>query len=97
MIVVIWLVSIIFLSIIIGEIKYQYSKINYVNDFNFSIQDWEQNIDTEIKNLSIEYLNDNFVSSKKISMRGSWRLAQDKVMGMEYFSRLKQEEYSKKL
>ena len=98
MIIGVWLIAIICSIIIIGEIKYHYFDKKEIErgDKSFS-RKWTESVDIDMDELSMEHIYDDFVSSQALAMRGSWRLAQNQVMGVKTFSQLKQEEYSKKL
>lgn len=98
MVIGVWLVTIICFVIIIGEIKYRYfdKKETARSEKAFSRQ-WMESVDIDMDQLSMEYVENGFVSSQALAMRGSWRLAQNQVMGAKTFNQLRQEEYSKKL
>ena len=98
MIIGIWLVTIVCLAVCIGEIRYRYLK-NCKKNQKKTIFDkeWEESIDIDVPNLSMEQSNGEFVSSVSLSRRGSWRVAQNQVMGLETFEKLRSIEYSKML
>ena len=78
----------------LGEIIYKASQKKAAKGKNIPFSDNSASYtDISFKNLSIE--NIEFVSSISLSTRGSWRLAQNKVMGYESFNFMKDEEYSK--
>lgn len=98
MIIVIWIIAIMGLALIIGEIKYrfEYRKGGSVNQ-NIFMRSWNDSIDRDIDALLMEQLDDDFVSSKVLSMRGSWRLAHNQVMDAKLFESMLIDEYSRKL
>ena len=98
MIIGIWLIAIVCSIVIIGEIKYRYFDKKEIErgDKSFS-RKWTESGDVDMDELSMEYIDNDFVASQALAMRGSWRLAQSQVMGVKTFSQLRQEEYSKKL
>lgn len=98
MIIVVWLVVIICSVVIIGEIKYRYFDIKEIERGDKSFErKWTESVDIGMDELSMEHIDEDFVPSQALAMRGSWRLAQNQVMGAKTFSQLRQEEYSKKL
>lgn len=98
MIIGIWVVTIICIIIVLGEIKYRYfDKKNVIRESKAISKDWTDNIDTDMDKLSMEHTNGEFVASQTLAMRGSWRLAQNQVMGKQTFHMLLADEYSKKL
>ena len=98
MIIGVWLVVIICSIVIIGEIKYRYFDKKEIerSDKSFS-RKWTESVDVDMDELSMEHIDNDFVPSQVLAMRGSWRLAQNQVMGVKTFNQLRQEEYSKKL
>ncbi len=98
MIIGIWIVIMISAVIVAGEIKYRFfDKKEVVLEHKKISKDWEDNIDTDLDGLSMEYANGEFVSSQSLAMRGSWRLAQDQVMGNQTFDKMRTEEYGRML
>lgn len=98
MIIGIWLLTIICLAVCIGELRYRYLKNCKKNQKkNIFNKEWEESIDIEVPKLSMEQANSGFVSSVSLSRRGSWRIAQNQVMGLETFEKLRAIEYSKML
>ena len=98
MIIGVWLITIICAVIIAGEIKYRcFDKKDLLKDNTAFNKKWTESIDTDTDELSMESVGEDFVNSQALAMRGSWRLAQNQVMGMKTFVQLRQEEYSKKL
>lgn len=98
MVVVIWCLGIISLGIIIGEIKYRYSEKDALIKKNTSIsKGWEEDVDRDIDDLSIEYTSNNKVQHQILAMRGSWRIAQKQIMESQSFYTILDREYRKKL
>ena len=98
MVVGIWVTMIICIVVVLGEIKYRcFEKKRLLKDNTAVSKDWKDNVDTDMDKLSMEYTDDEFVSSQALAMRGSWRLAQNQVMGGKAFSVLRAEEYAKML
>ncbi|MGN1158021.1 MAG: hypothetical protein ACI4TK_17745 [Agathobacter sp.] len=94
MIILFWIISVLIISVLIGEIRFH--QLKNINK-KFNIEKWTDSIDKDIDGLSIESFGTEIVSTKKIAMRGSWRLAQDLVMNVSDFTELKECEYSKSL
>ena len=98
MIIGVWLATIICSAIIIGEIKYRYfDKKEMEKEIKSFRKEWTESVDIDMDGLSMEQTDGDFVSSRVLAMRGSWRLAQNQVMGIKTFIRLRQEEYTRKL
>lgn len=98
MIIGIWVLIVTCMVIIMGEIKYRcFDKKEVSRENKVVSKDWKDNVDTDMDKLSMEQTNDEFVSSQILAMRGSWRLAQNQVMGKSTFSVLRTEEYEKML
>ena len=98
MIIGVWLAVIICSVIVIGEIKYCCFDKKEIERGNKSFsRDWTEDVDADMDELSMEHIDNDFVSSRTLAMRGSWRLAQNQVMGVKTFNQLRQEEFSKKL
>lgn len=98
MIIGIWILAITCLVIVLGEIKYRYFDKREVIIENKEVsKDWKDNIDTDIDELFMEHANGDFVSSRSLAMRGSWRLAQNQVIGIQTFEAMRAEEYGKML
>lgn len=100
MFIIIWILSMVIAVIVIGSIKHHFDlnevkdKINILdnlcsNSYNF--------IDKDIDNLNIECSNITFVDQRNLAKRGSWRMAQDRVITIQTFKELSQYEYSKML
>ena len=98
MIIGVWLVVIICFIVIIGEIKYRYFDKKEIkrSDRSFS-RKWTESVDIDMDELSAEHIDNDFVPLQVLAMRGSWRLAQNQMMEVKTFSRLRQNEYSRKL
>lgn len=98
MIIGIWILTVACIVIVFGEIKYRFFDKKEVLRENKAVsKDWKDNIDTDMDKLSMEHTNDELVSSQVLAMRGSWRLAQNQVMGARTFSMLRAEEYTRRL
>ena len=98
MVIGIWIAVIVCIIIIFGEIKYRcFDKKDVLRESNIVSRDWKDNVDADMDKLTMEDTNDEFVSSQTLAMRGSWRLAQNQVMGKQTFSSLRTEEYAKML
>lgn len=98
MIIGIWIMACICVIVVLGEIRYRcLDKREKASEDKVLSKDWKDNIDADLDELDIECPNDGFVSSQALAMRGSWRLARDRVMEKEIFSALLKEEYAKKL
>lgn len=98
MIIGIWIIMVICIVVVLGEIKYRYFDTKETLRENKAVsKDWKDNVDTDLDKFSMEHTNDEFVSSQVLAMRGSWRLAQNHVMGGQTFRVLRSEEYSKML
>lgn len=98
MIIGVWLVVIICFIVIIGEIKYRYFDKKEIERSDRSFRrKWTESVDIDMDELSAEHIDNDFVPSQVLAMRGSWRLAQNQVMGVKTFSQLRQDEYSRKL
>lgn len=97
MIVFFWAISILFIGILISEIRLRRLRALKKSNRNFWKKKWTDSIDTDIDVLNIESVKTDFVPTTKIAMRGSWRLAQDMVMDSSDFIELRECEYSKSL
>lgn len=97
LIMVMWLASVLISIICIGEIRYrksqsvERSRVEYLD--NLIDSDEEREFGT----LKIERATNNFVSTQSLSRRGSWRVAQNNVLGSYTFEAMRDQEYSKKL
>lgn len=81
-----------------GELKYRFfDKKEFLRKDEILSKDWTDVVDTDMDKLSMEHTDDEFASSQVLAMRGSWRLAQNKVMSSQSFSTLRKEEYAKML
>lgn len=98
MIIGIWIATVIFVVIVFGEIKYRLfdKKEAKVENKEFA-KTWEDSMDMDFDELSMECVNNEFVSSQSLAMRGSWRLAQNQVIGTRTFDEIRKEEYRKML
>lgn len=98
MIIGVWLAAIVCSIVVIGEIKYRYFDKKEIKrgDKSFS-RKWTESVDVDMDELSMEHIDNDFVPSQALAMRGSWRLAQNQVMGVKTFNQLSREEYGKKL
>ena len=98
MIIGFWVIALICLIVIMGEVKYRhFDKKGLGRGDRIFGQKWTESVDVDMDELSMEYIDHDFVHAQTLAMRGSWRLAQNQVMGLKTFSQLKQEEYSKKM
>lgn len=98
MIILIWTLSMTILIVGIGEIKYRFfDKKEKARERRILGTMWKESTEAEMGNLSIEHTSDEFVPAETLAMRGSWRLAQGKVMGKSSFQVLKMQEYKKML
>lgn len=102
-IIAIWLITLVVLASIFGEYRCRCLEKNLEKDRALKKQKIKilnlnkEDIDAEFTKLSIEMTENDFVSMQTLSRRGSWRMAQNKVMGEETFKRLCDIEYSKSL
>lgn len=94
----IWVLSVILISLVLGELYYRYLKRKkYENNkkINNVSSSAESSIDIPMEKLAVE--STEIVSRNKIQMRGSWRLAKDKVLPMRSFEHSRDNEYKKML
>lgn len=98
MIILDWIVSVISIILVFGELRYRYIKNGKGNNkiFQSSIE-WTDSIDKDIDSLNIEMPASIMIPTTSIAKRGSWRLAQDMVMGVQDFVEMKEAEYDKYL
>lgn len=98
MIILIWLLIILVLTIIIGEARYRKLSKNLGTGLQtINSMNWKESVDVDLCKMNMEYIKDDFVNSTALAMRGSWRLAQENVMGEKTFVELRNDEYSKRL
>ena len=97
MIILFWIISILVIAILIGEIRFRQLRAVKSTNRDFRIGKWTDSIDKDMDVLNIECFETEFVSAAKLAMRGSWRLAQDLVMNVGDFMELRECEYSKNL
>jgi hypothetical protein len=98
MVIGVWFLIVLSIVIICGEIKYRYfDKQREIRKNHMVSDDWKDSIDIDMDYLSMEHASNEFVHSQSLAMRGSWRLAQDQVMGEQSFRMLATEEYTKML
>lgn len=98
MIILIWIIAILILGFVFGEIRHRIEhkkKMEQSNAIsklisNDSMDDSAHGISTEDKFI-------DFIPMATLSTRGSWRLGQGKTLSYTNFSILRNEEYSKKL
>lgn len=94
----IWILSVISISLVLGELYYRYLKRKKdesnkkFNDVSSSV---ECSIDVPMDKLTVE--STDIVPRSKLQMRGSWRLAKDKVLPMHSFEQSRNNEYRKML
>lgn len=91
----IWIITLITLTLLLGEFLYRSSQESIKKKCIHMSNDSVSYTDISLKNLSIE--SPEFAPSTSLSTRGSWRIAQNKVMSYESFVAIRDEEYSKKL
>lgn len=98
-VIAIWLVALVILAVIFGEYSYRcLEKNKNLKKQRIDVLNIEQeDIDVELNELSIEMTENDFVSMQALSRRGSWRMAQNKVMGEAAFKKLCDIEYNKSL
>lgn len=97
-VILIWLTTLVTLAIFIGECSYRSTQKNKkVRKQKIKELDLVEDIDMDFTELSIEQTEDGFVSLVTLSRRGSWRIAQNQVMGKISFEKLRDIEYSKSL
>lgn len=98
MIIGIWIATLFVIIVIVGEIKYRLTDRKGMTTIKQALnRAWMESVDIDIDKLSIEQVPFDSVSMQKLAMRGSWRVAQNQVMGQEHFEMLCKEEYAKKL
>lgn len=97
MIILFWIISVLIISVLIGEIRFQQLRELKNTNKKFNIEKWTDSMDKDINSLSIESFGTELVPTTKLAMRGSWRLAQDLVMNVSDFTELRECEYSKSL
>lgn len=90
MVIIIWMSLLFIISFVIAFIYAPARKIQ-----ESPVNSFEEIVDIPIENLKIE--KTSAVSSVALSLRGSWRLAQNAILEMDYFILAKSIEYSKKL
>lgn len=97
MVIIVWISTIVVLAVIMGEIKYHYLQAER-REKNKRISDIYADEDAaDFSKLSIEQVNNEFVSIQSLSKRGSWRLHQDKTLDADMYEKLRAIEYSKAL
>lgn len=98
--IVIWVITVISISLLLGECYYRYlnKKKAVHNTIIAKITDSDANDEL------IEHKTENFymgsygmISRRKLQMRGSWRLAKDNTMSYLFFKRERDNEYKKML
>ena len=97
MIIVFWIISVLIMAVLIGEIRFQWLRALRNTNKKINFEKWTDSIDKDMDALRIEYFETEFVPTTKLEMRGSWRLAQDLVMNESDFAELRECEYSKSL
>lgn len=96
MVIVIWLIILFVVIVVAGELTYRYFNTHKENQINNVIpQRFEDSIDVDMDSLNIESTPDELISMQILSMRGSWRLAQNQTMSNETFAILRDNEYNK--
>lgn len=97
MIIVYWIISVLILAVLIGEIRFRQLRKIRNNKKKFDVKKWTDSVDKDMDVLSIESFGKELVPTTKLAKRGSWRLAQDLVMSEGDFVELRECEYSKSL
>lgn len=95
MVVLFWIISILLIACLIGEIRFRQLRTFSKTKRKICIGKWVNSIDKDMDVLDVE--SKEFVPTTKLSMRGSWRLAQDSMMDVDNFTEIKECEYSKYL
>lgn len=95
MIILVWMVSILVIACVIGEVRFRQLRVLRSMKKSFNIQDWRNDIDENIDSLAIESTETEFIPTTKLEVRGSWRLAQDSMMDIIDFEEIKKNEYNK--
>lgn len=97
LITVAWLVVIVVSIVVIGEIRYRKEcalrsiKMEKVCALGIN------KIESGFGSLKIEEATNEFTSTQKLALRGSWRVAQNNVWGRYTFEDMRDIEYSKKM
>lgn len=98
MVVLIWMLTVLALIIILGEVRYRIIEYNkkmlLAEKASLSFKD---SMDMDMDNLAMENINGDFVQLQSLEMRGSWRLAQSRYMAFDSFINMRDEEYGRKL
>ena len=93
-----WIVGIIILSFILGELYYQRIK-HEEQKHSCAVSHKLCNIDIvesrNLNNLKIE--NKDIIQRQELQMRGSWRFAKKKILSLDCFELMKRNEYKKML
>lgn len=98
MIILIWVVGIVGVIILGGELRFRHLKTNNkISNKHLLSKEWIDSIDRNIGTLDIETSVSNIVPVTSLAMRGSWRLAQELVMDTKDFTELLDSEFSKNL
>lgn len=88
-IVLIWLMCVIVVSVLWGELEHQKTK-KVKKTFKSSQKHEEETCDFKFENIDLYPM-------LSLQSRGSWRIAQGNVFGKTNFFQMKREEYNKKL
>lgn len=94
----IWILSVVSISLALGELYYRYLKRKKDErnlQFNRVSSSVKDSIDISMDELIVEYTE--MVPRAKLQMRGSWRLAKDKYLPMRSFAKISDNEYRKML
>lgn len=94
----IWILSVISISLVLGELYYRYLKRKKDENnkkFDNVSSSVESSMDIPMDKLAVE--STEIVSRIKLQMRGSWRLAKDQVLPMHSFEQSRDNEYRKML
>lgn len=95
MIILFWIIGILVIACLIGEIRFRQLRVLRSTNKRFNIGKWTDSIDKDMDVLDIEFNETEFVPTTKLAMRGSWRLAQDSIMSTSDFAEIRDCEYSK--
>lgn len=99
MIVLIWILCVLIIVILFGEIRFRQLKTRKKSNgvIKTGTREWSDSIDSDIDILDVEMPASSIIPSTILAKRGSWRLAQDLVLNVDDFTELSACEYSKVL
>lgn len=84
-------------SLIIGGLRLVYLKRSKSARYHHLFSSWDKDVDVAIGALKVESPDFDFVDSRILARRGSWRLAQNRTLSYSQFERMLAEEFEKKL